>query len=283
VKYGTYILICFMVLSCDEKALKENESKKKIVAKAGSEEMNIDQLNENYISTGIVKDSTFYSKRTIENWATEALFYQEAVSKLNEDEINVEQQVENYRRSLVNYIYQTKLIEANLDTNITKEEIETYYNDHRDNFILKDNIIKVNYLKVPVRMPALIKIKRLVWSTNPKDKELLKSLCIQNAENFFMNDSTWLFLDDIKKEIPALKDQPDFSLSYGRVVEFTDDQYYYYLKVKDVKVKNSLSPLNFEYQNIKKFIINNRKAQLITEYKAALLEKAKSNKTFLTY
>ena len=98
-----------------------------------------------------------------------------------------------------------------------------------------------------------------------------------------MNDSTWLFLDDIKKEIPALKEQPDFNLSMGRVVEFTDDQYYYYLKVKDVKVKNGLSPINFEAQNIKKFIINKRKTRLITDYKKTLMEKARTDKKFIIY
>jgi hypothetical protein len=259
------------------------EGNVKIIAKAGNENLDINEFGEGFVSTQIIKDSAYNTKKYIESWATESLFYQEAQDKLNEDEKNIEREVESYRKSLVNYIYQTKLIEANLDTAITREEIEGYYNEHRDNFILKENIIKVNYFKVPVRTPVLIKIKKLVWSVNPKDKELLKNLCIQNAENFFMNDSTWLFLEDIKKEIPGLKEQPDFNLTTGRVVEFTDDQYYYYLKVKDVKVKNGLSPINFEYQNIKKFIINKRKTQLISQYKKVLLEKAKLNKSFVIY
>ncbi len=95
-----------------------------------------------------------------------------------------------------------------------------------------------------------------------------------------MNDSTWLFLDDIKKEIPALREQSDYSVSAGRVVEIEDEQYYYHLKVKDVKVKNAYSPINFEKQNIRKFILNNRKTQLINQYKQELLEKAKAEKTF---
>ena len=106
---------------------------------------------------------------------------------------------------------------------------------------------------------------------------------MQNAENFFMNDSTWLFLEDVKKEIPKLRDQPDFNLSQGRVVEFTDDLYYYYLKIKEVKVKNGLSPLNFEKQNIKNFIINKKKTELINQYKLQLLEKAKAENQFELY
>lgn len=283
IKLIPYLCLALFLSGCKQSAKDSGTDASKIVAKAGEEQLSEDDFVEGFVSTGLIKDSLYNAKKSIEQWAVEALFYQEAMSKLNEDEVQIEKQVQAYRKSLVNYIYQSKLIEANLDTSISKSEIEVYYNDHRDNFILKENILKVNYFKVPVKSPALVKIKRLVWSTNPKDKEQLKALCVLNAENFFMNDSTWLFLDDVKKEIPGLKDQPDFNLSQGRVVEFSDDDYYYYLKVKDVMVKNGLSPINFESKNIRKFIINNRKTQLISQYKQLLLEKAKAAKSFVIF
>lgn len=279
-----FAVIFFVILfqAC-KNGLDNGNSEVKYAAKAGEAKLDVQDLKTELLMGNTMKDSTYYINKTIERWAIESLFYQEAIKKLNEDEIQVEKKVEAYRRELINYIYQTKIIEANLDTIVSKEEIEQYFNEHRDNFILKENIVKVNYLKVPVKAPALAKIKRLLFSTNPADTKPLLELCAQNAENFFMNDSTWLFLDDIKKEIPALKDQPDLSLSQGRMIQFSDDLYFYYLKIKDVKVKNGLSPLNFEKQNIKKFIINNRKTQLIVDYKLQLFEKAKSDKTFEIY
>ncbi|HOZ86817.1 MAG TPA: hypothetical protein PL029_03615 [Bacteroidia bacterium] len=281
-KYIPFILFNLALVSCNSLS-KEEEQAPVIVAKAGSASLDMDEFKEHFISTGVQKDSSYLSRKTIENWAREALFYEEASGKLNEDEKRVEREVENYRKTLVNYIYQTKIVEANLDTNISKQEIEDYYNAHRDNFILNENIIKVNYFKIPVKAQALDKIKRLLYFNNQKDAEQLKNLCVQNAENFFMNDSTWLLLDDIKKEIPKLRDQPDFNLSPGRIVEFTDAQYYYFLRVKDLKTKNSMSPINFERQNIKNFVINNRKAQLIRDYKQLLLERARADKTFIVY
>lgn len=282
-KLFLYILCCISIISCRNTSVKKQEGDVRMVAKAGEDLLDINEFTDEFVSTGIIKDSIYNAKKSIESWATESLFYQEAIEKLNEDETSIERQVESYRKSLINYIYQTKLIEANLDTSISKQEIEAYYNAHRDNFILKENIVKVNYFKVPAKAAALIKMKKLLSSSNPKDKEQLKNLCIENAENFFMNDSTWLFLEDIKKEIPALREQADFNLSTGRVVEFTDEEYYYYLKIKDVKVKNGLSPINFEAQNIKKFILNMRKTRLITEYKKTLMEKARVYKKFLIY
>lgn len=275
------LFVLFILVSCNSGTDKK-EIVSKSIAKAGKEVLSLDDYKENYISFESVNDSNILAKKSIENWAIESLFYQEAMSKLIADEMEIDKQVEAYKKSLVNYIYQTKLIEANLDTNITKGEIEQYYSEHEDNFILKENIVKVNYFKIPIKAAGLEKIKRLLrsYAYVPKDVEPLKNLCMQNAENFFMNDSTWLYLEDIKKEIPKLREQPDFNLGQGRILEFTDDLYYYYLKIKEVKVKNGLSPLNFEKQNIKNFIINQKKTQLINNYKNQLLEKAIAEKTF---
>ncbi len=281
-RYFFFIFISSVLLSCGT-VTKEDGEEPKIVAKAGNENLDMNGFRDHFLSAGAVKDSSYLSKKAIDNWATESLFYQEAITKLNEDEVQIEREVENYKKSLVNYIYQTKIIDANLDTNVSKEEMETYYNAHRDNFILRENIVKVNYFKIPLKAQGLKKIRQLLYTANPKDAELLKNLCVQNAENFFMNDSTWLFLEEIKKEIPKLRDQPDLNLVPGRILEFSDDPYYYYLKIKDIKIKNGLSPINFERQNIKNFIINNRKVQLIKEYKQLLLEKAKADKSFVSY
>ena len=278
-----YIFICcLLVFGCKNSKTPVDDTSK-TVAKVGDQELKLNEFAQNFISTGNVNDSNYLAKKQIEDWATEVLFYNEALTKLNDDEVAVEKQVQAYKQQLINYIYQTKLVEANLDTNITKQEVEEYYANNRTNFILKDNIVKVNYIKIAVKSTAIDKIKRLLYAKSTKDKDLLKSLCIQNAESFFMNDSTWLYLEDIKKEIPKLNTQPNFDLGVGRIVEFSDEYYYYYLKVNDEKIKNGLSPINFERQNIKNFIINNRKTLLIKQYKKQLFDKAVTSKTFLKY
>ena len=247
----------------------------KAIAVAGEKQLTETEYKRfNFISNA-VKDSGFIAKRLIENWAKDELFYQEAKQKLLPEDMDVEAEVEEYRRELINYKYEVKLIENNLDTTITKEEVQAYYDANRDNFILKDNIAKVNYFKIPLASKAIDKIKKAIYSVNPKDKEQLKSLCLQYADNYFINDSTWLLLEDIKKEIPQLRDLPEYNFYAGRYFEFTDSLDYYYLKIKEIKVMNGLSPINFEMNNIRKIILNQRKMKLIRQYKDQVLEKAK--------
>lgn len=265
------------MVSCTTSTTTETE---KPIAVAGETQLSTVEYNQFNFLSNAVKDSLYISKKLIENWAKDELFYQEAKQKLVPEDMNVEAEVEKYRRELINYKYEVKLIENNLDTTITKEEIQNYYDSNRDNFILKDNIAKVNYFKIPLVSKALDKIKKAIVSVNPKDKEQLKALCLQYADNYFINDSTWLLLEDIKKEIPQLRDLPEYNFYAGRYFEFTDSLDYYYLKIKEIKVKNGLSPINFEMNNIRKVILNQRKMKLIRQYKDQVLEKAKTEGKF---
>lgn len=264
-------------MACNNSSTNEES---KAIAIAGEKQLGEEEYKRFNFLSNAVKDSLYISKKLIENWAKDELFYQEAKQKMPPEDMDVEADVEKYRRELINYKYEVKLIENNLDTTITKEEVQAYYDANRDNFILKDNIAKVNYFKIPLASKAIDKIKKAIYSNNPKDKEQLKNLCLQYADNYFINDSTWLLLEDIKKEIPQLRELPEYNFYAGRYFEFSDSLAYYYLKIKEIKVKNALSPINFEMNNIRKIILNQRKMKLIRQYKDQILEKAKSEGKF---
>ena len=100
---------------------------------------------------------------------------------------------------------------------------------------------------------------------------------IEDHEKYIFFILKMLYLDDIKKEIPQLKDLPEYNFYTGRMFEYTDNLNYYYLKIKEIKIKNALSPVNFESKNIKNILLNQRKMQLIKQYKQQLLEKAKTD------
>jgi hypothetical protein len=275
-KYFIQIIIFLGLFSCGN----DKEQEARSIAMAGDKKLTEEEYKQFNFFGSSGTDSTFTSKKLIEGWAQNELFYQEAKQKLLPEDLNVDAEVEKYRQELINYRYEIRLIENNLDTAVSKEEIQAYYDANRDNFILKDNIVKVNYFKVPVKSKALGKMKAAVISQNPKDKEVLKSLCLQYADNYFVNDSTWLLLEDIKKEIPQLRDLPEYNFYAGRYFEYADTLNYYYLKIKEIKTKDGLSPINFEQNNIRKILLNGRKMKLISQYKQQILEKAKSEGKF---
>jgi hypothetical protein len=273
-----------LVFACNKSSSDNNsEDKGKEVAKVNASILyaaDLEHVSQNGLS---MSDSAAFIQTYVNRWAYNEVFYQQAVNYLSEEELDVTKELEDYKKELVSYKFQTKLINEKLDTNVSVSQIEEYYNANAQNFLLKNNIVKVLYVKTPVNIPNIEKLKKLCRSDNAKDAEQLKSMCIQYANNYFMNDNTWLMFDDLKKEMNQLKEVPEYDIKSGKIFEFTDVTSYYFLKIIDVKSKNTLSPLNFEKTNIKNMLINERKQQLITTIKKDFFDKAKTNKELEIY
>ena len=54
----------------------------------------------------------------------------------------------------------------------------------------------------------------------------------------------------------------------------------YFVNIKGFKIKNSLSPLSFEKENIRNIILNRRKLELISKMKEDVYNEAVKNKEF---
>jgi len=266
----------FLLVACSSK----EETKEKAVARVFDSELYPSNL-ENVVPYGIKgKDSIELIKKFIQQWVQDELVLQYAKSNLTDEQLNIEKEVEEYRKNLIIYNYQKELISQKLDTVVQAAEIEKYYNTYSSNFVLKDNIAHVYYIKLNKKTPGIEKVKKWYVSNNPKDIDNLRSFCIQFAENYFLDDNTWLLFDDILKEVPIENYNTELLLKNNTNIELADSSFVYFLRIKGYKIKNSVSPLSFEKDNIKNIIINKRKLQLIDEMKREVYNKALDNKDF---
>jgi hypothetical protein len=229
------------------------------------------------------KDSSRIINNYINNWIRETLIIRKAQQNIGDFSKEMEKQLSDYKNSLITYAYEKELVSQKLDTIVSDEETEAYYNNNKGNFELKDNIIKVNYIKVNRKAPYLEKLKKWYKSDIAKDREALNSYCYQFAENFYLDDNTWLLFDDLLKEIPIETYNKELFLQNNRFVEVEDSANYYFVNIKGFKVKNSISPLAFEKQNIKNIILNKRKLELINGMKNNIYKEALDKKDFEIY
>jgi Fe-S cluster biosynthesis and repair protein YggX len=271
-----FFLTTLFLFSCSQ----SQDVKEKPVAKVFEAELYPSNL-ENVVPYGIKgKDSVELIKKFIQQWIQNELVLNYAKKNLTDDQLNVEKEVEEYRKNLLIYNYQKELISQKLDTLVQQSEIEKYYNTYSSNFVLKDNIAHVYYIKLNKKTPGIEKVKRWYTSNNTKDIDNLRSFCIQFAENYFLDDNTWLLFDDILKEVPIENYNTELLLKNNTNIELSDSSFVYFLRIKGYKIKNSISPLSFEKDNIKNIIINKRKLKLIDEMKREVYNQALENKDF---
>ncbi len=277
----SYVLFIFLALSCSQK--KEEETTEKPVARVYDKMLYPSELK-NIVPADISKkDSAALINNYIDKWVQEELVMRYAEKNLNEEQKNIEKQIEEYRKNLIIYTYQTELVRQKMDTVVKAEEIEQYYNSHLASFQLKDNIVKVYYVKVSKKAPNIDKVRKWYASVNPKDIESLRSYCIQFAENFFIDDNTWLLFDDLLKEVPIQDYNPELFLKTNQAIELADTASIYFINIRGYKIKNSSSPLSFEKENIRNIIINKRKLKLVDDMKKQVYQDALENKNFETF
>ncbi len=229
------------------------------------------------------KDSIKIVSNYIDNWIRQNVILHKAESNLNEEEKNVQEQMQQYRNSLVKFIYQRELIKEKLDTVVNDVEIEEYYNKNQANFQLKNNIVQFLFVKVNADAPKIKKLRDWYKSNQPADRKLLEDYCHQFAIDFFLNDDIWVPFDQcVSKTGIKTYNQEDY-LRNNRAIEIADSTNITFVCIKDFKIKESLSPLSFESDNIRNLIVNKRKLELIEEMEKAAYQQALKDEDFQIY
>jgi hypothetical protein len=275
-----FAMVSCIAASCQYFAKKSETKTKDAIARVYNQYLFPENLTGIVPSSASRNDSITVIKNYIDNWIHQQVVLHKAESNLDEGKIDVESQLQEYRNSLIRYAYEKALIEQRLDTNVSEKEIEEFYNANPGNFELKSNILKVIYLKLNKKSPKLNKVRDWYVSDDKKERELLKDYCRQYALNYFLDDDTWLLFDDLLKEIPLKTYDQEQFLHNNRNIEIEDSTTIYFVSIKGFKVKNSMSPLSFEKNNIRAMIINQRKLKLIAEMEQQAYDDAKKNDGF---
>lgn len=278
---NSLVVICgvvglFFLIACNKN--KTSTSAKIIIAKAYDKELYLEDVKKNIPSGTSKKDSIAILQSYIQNWLQKQVVLKLAEDNLDEELKNVDEQLEEYRNTLMAYAYEREYIREKLDTSITSEEIEKYYNEHPENFQLKDNIVKCTFLRVPKNAPKIDRLRVLYKSEKEKEKQQLQDYSYQFATDYYFNENEWLLFDDLLKKAPISAYDKEQYLKNNRFIEVEDSTSIYFINIKGFKIKESLSPLNFETDNIRNLIINKRKLDLIAKmekdaYNNAIKEK----------
>lgn len=284
-----YLFIILLVASsCDLIKMKEDQPQETVkanpVARVGENYLYPEDLEGIATSGMSVEDSTERTMRFVNNWIRKQLLIGEAATKIEFDEAEIERKILDYRYSLMGYEYQSYYINQNLNMEVDDAEIETYYNENIDNFILKQNIIRGRFIKLPTGAPKMDRIKTLLNSTREENIEELNSYALSFAATYQLNDSVWMVFDEVIKNSPLaeIPNKVQF-LQSNRYIETADVQFRYFLKILEYRISDNTSPLEFVKEDIKNIIINKRKVQLAQQLEEDVYERATKNKEFEIY
>jgi len=218
------------------------------------------------------EDSAFFMERYMNEWIRKQLMIYHAEINLSGDLLDYEKQITEYRSSLLIYAYQQELINQNFDTTISPQAITDYYVQYHEKFKLVKNIFKGRYIVVDKLAPKLESLSKWYKSDNVKSVEELTDYCQQFAKEYYLEDSSWQYFTTINAKLPELITEEEYFLKNTKGVWLEDEQYRYYIYIKNYQIKGSISPLALEREKISNVLVNKNKIHYLKQLEDELYQ-----------
>lgn len=258
----------------------KKEEPRREVARARDHKLYFDELLAAMPVGLSADDSLTFVNSFITTWATQMLLLDKAELNLRESDKDVSEQLEEYRRSLIIYQYEKQIIRERLDTNISDTKIEEYYHNNKQNFELQNNIARGLFIKLNKNTKDLDKVRKLCRSDKEESRIELEQYCIQHAITYHLNDQQWVPFNELIGQLPNTS---YLNLNYFSSYNFAsveDSSGHYLVDIKEIKYKSSVSPLEFEKENIRNILLNQRKLELIQKLERDIFDEAVSKNQF---
>lgn len=283
VNFFWFILISFLISGCEYFKIEETDDREVIA-----------RVNENYLYKEDIQnlvgenvspeDSTLLVANFITRWATQQLLIDKARYNLSlQQQQEFDELVKNYKNELYTKAYADALVAKQLDTSFNQEEVESYYEEHLENFRLNEDLVKLRFINLDKNSLDFQDIKKKFIRFNEQDKIDLDKTALQ-FKAFSFNDSVWVSTRSVYEKIGPLNDGNKAQLlKKSNFLQLEDSLEVYLVYVNDVLLRNDQAPLEYATSTIKQIILNKRKADLVKELEKDITRDAIENEQFEIY
>ncbi len=276
--------ICGLFLAfsaCVEK--RDGSPQKEVIASVYETELTLEDARTALMGNYNIDDSTEVFMEFIREWIREQTLLHKAKEILTDYEKDKSDLIVRYYNDLLLHELHEKLLQERLDTEVVDQAIEDYYVKNKQNFELKENILRLRFVKFKNPLVESEELWNKFIQGDPDDIDGLAKLAELSGGYYFDDDTTWLTFNDILKEIPIITYNQENYLNNNKYIKLIDQSYTYFVLIKEFKVKSSASPLEFERERIKNIILNKRKVELLQLIENEIVEEAYNTQKIITF
>ncbi|MBQ2965489.1 MAG: hypothetical protein IJE11_00555 [Bacteroidales bacterium] len=254
-----------------------------VVAEVGTEKLYRSDLDAVIPKGTSPEDSTRLAMQYINTWASDLIYVSIAEQQLSKADRDVSAELEDYRKSLLKYRYEQLYVNERLDTAVSDENIEAYYEKHQDKFVLGRPLVKARYLRIHTDSPGLEPIRKKMGSSEVDDLVEADSLAFSAAMRFAAWNNEWIDVSVLARE---------FGMSYESMLGLMKDGWIRQddtlgvtslAYVAEIMNKGELAPIEYSTPQIRDMILSARKQTLITVLEQDLLNEARENGQFVIF
>lgn len=284
-KYCKYILsaIAFLAFLTACTNTDEGSDGGNVLVRMGKSTLTLTELRAAVPAGLTPEDSTAVAQRYINQWIDTHLITDVVAPTIPDmDEIN--RQVEQYRLSLIEDAYRTRIYQKNRDDRIPEDTLKAYYEKSKGHLKLKSPIVKGAFLKFADDAPQLQEARKLYKSSNQSDIDKLEKLAYDGAVHYDYFRDRWIDWQRMMALIPS-----DFGadpLSYpstNKSVDLSADGFTYLLVITDYKPLGSEMPYEYARESIRDAILYDRQKDYDRALRSQLREEAIEDGKLIIY
>ena len=286
---GIWKNICLLALpallfACREEVsyVDRNVMPRNAMASVGDIHLYRDDADIAYAQQGRGADSVAFMQDYVERWAIDVLFYEKAKENVAST-AEIDRMVENYRASLIQNLYQDRLITQQLLPGISDSEVRDFYEKEQSLFELTEPYVKGFYVKLPLKASKTRDVRNRCLRRGQEDLEELEKLCSENGYEYHFFMEEWMPFADLVHRIPLTGQQLMDRLLKKDVIEFNEGKFTYFVCADSILRRNDIKPMEMVSDEIKELLLNSRKAKFIKQVKRSLYEEALKNGRVILY
>jgi hypothetical protein len=261
------VLLALASSACDWKSEKAGD---RLLAKVFNRELRLSELENMFPEKASKADSFLIIQAYVSRWVREELLLYEAEKNLPPD-LNIDELVRDYRRSLIRNHYEQVLVDQLLDSTVTKQELQAFYEQNKEQYELETPIIRCYFIKIAAPVPKADSLLTLWAKPNRVNLSKLEAYCQKYATAHVLVDSIWHKVDAIGSVMPKGTITAD-NIASKREFRQTDGKFVYYFRLLELKNRKEIAPLAYIEQQARTFVLHKRKLELLQRKREDLYE-----------
>lgn len=224
-------------------------------------------------------DSAAFAESYINNWISNKLITEVALKNLP-DSREIDRQTEEYRRNLIMWEYVRLKISQDASLAVSRDSVNSYFSQHRDDFITSEPLLRGTYVRVPSESPSLANIRRWYRSSKSADVDRLEKAELEQGVMFDYFVDRWAPASQIRAVWPS---GADINLTKEANMEVEQGGQTHLLHITDVMPTGSKMPIEVAEPLIRKRLEAARRVEIERKLRADMLRRATDDGTITRY
>lgn len=218
-------------------------------------------------------DSAAFVEDYLRKWAEEQALYKQAERNVTGSG-RIAQLVEEYRRSLILNDYEKLLQQQQMSELLPEEDLQRYYDEHKEFFVLDEAVVKGVFVKVPVGSPDLKNLKQWYKDNSEETLEKLDKYAFRHAVIYEYFYDQWVPISELEGKVIVNLEELSGNFEKQRNIEAEDEEYCYLLHVEEYKLKGEVKPYDLARYEIVDLLSNAHRVEFMQKVKGELYNKA---------